>query len=62
MEARSDRLARWTAILACAALLVALLIVGDYSGALALVIGIILGVANAQVIYWLAGLFQSRND
>ena len=59
METRTDRLTRWTAIFAVAVLFVALLIVGDYSGAVALVIGICLGVANAPVI---AGFFGPNED
>ena len=50
METRTDRLARWTGIFAVTVLFVALLIAGDYGGALALVIGIILGVANAPMV------------
>ena len=46
----SDRLTRWAAIFAGVVLLVALLIAGDYGGALALVIGVILGVANAPMV------------
>lgn len=49
-EQRIDKIGRWTAIFATAVLLVALLIVGDYSGALGVVIGVCLGVANAPFI------------
>lgn len=49
-EQRIDKIGRWTAIFATVVLLVAMLIAGDYSGALGVVVGVCLGIANAPFI------------